>query len=362
MQTQYTRTTTTLPNATVLPQESTVQITEITDSPSVTSDSSITQNIINTPMNSPNDVNSQTVPSPQVSPTFSSTGVQTVSNESQANVQVTKLAKSKSPRAPKSRTKGIKPQIVKNPAQPHSGHARFQPMQNNTPVIQLQQAQRTNAPTVILQQVASPGIMSYVETLQQQSGQNLQYVTALGGQHEPAFKPQFITTNHLVPGAYIQAPSDNLLALQNGGISILPSVQIAQTQPTVLGTIDHTTATQCDSMRSYIVRTAVAKFNANVGNVHRFDRQYVPLKPTDVLWFGDYCEQHSDVFQSVRGWCSTTGVSKQLPDNNSSFSSFEADGTNCRCSGCSRCPHSSGGTSCTECPWRIWGAQRIERC
>lgn len=252
VQTQYTRTTTTLPNATVLPQESTVQITEITDSPSVTSDSSITQNIINTPMNSPNDVNSQTVPSPQVSPTFSSTGVQTVSNESQANVQVTKLAKSKSPRAPKSRTKGIKPQIVKNPAQPHSGHARFQPMQNNTPVIQLQQAQRTNAPTVILQQVASPGIMSYVETLQQQSGQNLQYVTALGGQHEPAFKPQFITTNHLVPGAYIQAPSDNLLALQNGGISILPSVQIAQTQPTVLGTIiqQQPSAIQCGVISS----------------------------------------------------------------------------------------------------------------
>ncbi|XP_076237666.1 histone lysine N-methyltransferase trithorax [Calliopsis andreniformis] len=253
VQTQYTRTTTTLPNATVLPQESTVQITEITDPPSVASDSSITQNIINTPMNSPDGVNSQTVPSPQVSPAFSSTGVQTVTNESQANVQVTKLAKSKSPRAPKSRTKGIKAQIVKNTVQPHNGHARFQPMQNNTPVIQLQQAQRTNGPTVILQQVASPGIMSaYVETLQQQSGQNLQYVTTLGNQHEAAFKPQFITTNHLVPGAYIQAPSDNLLALQNGGISILPGVQIAQTQPTVLGTIiqQQPSAIQCGVISS----------------------------------------------------------------------------------------------------------------
>ncbi|XP_078033510.1 histone lysine N-methyltransferase trithorax [Augochlora pura] len=253
VQTQYTRTTTTLPNATVLPQESTVQITEITDPPSVTSDSSITQNIINTPVNSPDGASSQTVPSPQVSPTFSSTGVQTASNESQANVQATKLVKSKSPRAPKSRAKGVKTQIVKNNVQPHNGHPRFQPMQNNAPVIQLQQAQRASGPTVILQQVASPGIMSaYVETLQQQSGQNFQYVTTIGGQHEAAFKPQFITTNHLVPGAYIQAPSDNLLALQNGGISILPGVQIAQTQPTVLGTIiqQQPSAIQCGVISS----------------------------------------------------------------------------------------------------------------
>lgn len=252
VQTQYTRTTTTLPNASVLPQESTVQITEITDPPSVASDSSISQNIINTPMNSPDGASSQTVPSPQVSPTFSSTGVQTATNESQANIQITKLAKSKSPRAPKSRTKGIKTQIVKNTIQPHNGHARFQPMQNNTPVIQLQQTQRPSGPTVILQQ-ASPGIMSaYVETLQQQSGQNLQYVTTIGGQHETAFKPQFITTNHLVPGAYIQASSDNLLALQNGGISILPGVQIAQTQPTVLGTIiqQQPSAIQCGVISS----------------------------------------------------------------------------------------------------------------
>ncbi|KZC07923.1 Histone-lysine N-methyltransferase trithorax [Dufourea novaeangliae] len=252
VQTQYTRTTTTLPNPTVLPQESTVQITEITDSPSVTSDSSITPNIVNTPMNSPDGASSQTVPSPQVSPTFSSTGVQTANNESQANVQMTKLAKSKSPRAPKSRTKAVKTQITKNTAQPHHGHHRFQAVQNNAPVIQLQQAQRPSGPTVILQQVASPGIMSYVETLQQQSGQNLQYVTTIGGQHETAFKPQFITTNHLVPGAYIQAPSDNLLALQNGGISILPSVQIAQPQPTVLGTIiqQQPSAIQCGVISS----------------------------------------------------------------------------------------------------------------
>ncbi|KAG7206277.1 hypothetical protein KM043_003659 [Ampulex compressa] len=256
VQTQYTRTTTTLPNATVLPQESTVQITEITDSPpSVANDTSITHNIVNTPMSSPDSGSSQTVPSPQVSPSFSSTGVQTAASESsQASVQISRMAKSKSPRAPKSRAKGMKQQILKNSVQPHNGHGRFQPMQSGTPVIQLQQAQqRPSGPTVILQQVASPGIMSaYVETLQQQSGQNLQYITTIGGQHETTFKPQFITTNHLVPGAYIQTPSENLVTLQNGGISILPSVQIAQPQPTVLGTIiqQQPSAIQCGVISS----------------------------------------------------------------------------------------------------------------
>lgn len=111
-------------------------------------------------------------------------------------------------------------------------------MQNSTPVIQLQQAQRPAAPTVIIQPVAPQNLMStYVETLQQQSGhQNVQYITAINNQPE-SFKPQFIAANQLVPGAYIQASSDNLLALQNGGISVLPNVQIAQPQPTVLGTI-----------------------------------------------------------------------------------------------------------------------------
>lgn len=245
VQTQYTRRTTTLPNPAVLPQESTVQITEITDPPSVSSDSNVAthNNMVNTPMSSPDSTSSsQTVPSPEMSPSFLSTGVQTA-HESSPQTNTSQIArtssKSKNPRAPKPRTKSVKSHIIKNVVQPHNAaHARFQPMQSSTPVIQL--TQQTQRPTVILQQVASPGIVSaYVETLQQQSGQNLQYITAIGGQHEPGFKPQFIATNNLMPGTYIQAPPDNLLALQNGGgISILPSVQIAQTQPTtVLGTI-----------------------------------------------------------------------------------------------------------------------------
>lgn len=269
VQTQYTRRTTTLPNPAVLPQESTVQITEITDPPSVSSDSNVAMahsNMVNTPMSSPDSTSSQTVPTPEMSPTFSSTGVQTAAHESSSltsslsspsslssssfatssshTVNASQInnrtsAKSKTPRVPKPRAKSVKSHIVKNVVQPHSAaHARYQTVQSGAPVIQL--AQQTQRPTVILQQVASPGIVSaYVETLQQQSGQNLQYITTIGGQHESSFKPQFIATNHLVPGTYIQTPSDNLLALQNGGgISILPSVQIAQTQPTtVLGTI-----------------------------------------------------------------------------------------------------------------------------
>ncbi|XP_012280456.1 histone-lysine N-methyltransferase trithorax isoform X2 [Orussus abietinus] len=241
VQTQYTRTTTTLPNTTVLPQESSVQITEITDAPSLCSDSGLQRSnpAASVPLTIPEGINAPSTPSPQVSPTFSSTGVQTATNESPQSMQSPKAAKPRSPRAPRPRAKGIKPHLLKSPAQAHPGHVRFQPMQSATPVIQLQQAQRPAGPTVILQQVASPNILSaYVETLQQQSGQqNLQYIAAIGGQHEAGFKPQFIAANQIVPGAYIQASSDNLLALQNGGISVLPGVQIAQPQPTVLGTI-----------------------------------------------------------------------------------------------------------------------------
>lgn len=263
VQTQYTRRTTTLPNPAVLPpQENTVQITEITDPPSVSSESNVTAHgMVNTPMNSPDSTSSQTVPSPEMSPNFSSMGVQTTHESAQTNAQIARISKSKNSRAAKPKTKSVKSQqhILKNVVQaPHNvvHNARFQPtaITSNPPVIQLHQtAQRP--PTVILQQVASPGIVSaYVETLQQQSGQNLQYITAIGGgQHETGFKPQLIAANPLVPGTYIQAPStDNLLTLQNGGISILPSVQIAQTQPTVLGTIiqQQPSAIQCGVISS----------------------------------------------------------------------------------------------------------------
>jgi len=264
VQTQYTRRTTTLPNPTVLPpQESTVQITEITDPSSVSSDSNVTAHgIVNTPMNSPDSTSSQIVSSPEMSPNFSSMGVQTAHESVQTNAQVARSSsKSKNLRVAKPKTKSVKSQqhVLKNvmhTPQNTAHNIRFQPttMSNGPPVIQLHQTTQ-RPPTVILQQVASPGIVSaYVEALQQQSGQNLQYITTIGdGQHETGFKPQLIAANPLVPGTYIQAPStDNLLTLQNGGISILPSVQIAQTQPTVLGTIiqQQPNAIQCGVISS----------------------------------------------------------------------------------------------------------------
>ena len=213
VQTQYTRTTTTLPNSTVLPQESGVQITEITSPRSVSdfSDSNATTTPLNSPGSSPN------LPSSQGSATYLSTGVQTATSEEVLPPHVVKALKPRSPRAPKPRSKNIKAQVIRSPGQQNIGNIRCQGMQSNPQLIQLQQSQR-QPPTVILQQVAPQGIMSaYVETMQQQSGQNLQYIAAIGGQHEPQFKPQFIATNQLVPGAYIQTGSDNLLTLQNGG-------------------------------------------------------------------------------------------------------------------------------------------------
>lgn len=257
VQTQYTRTTTTMPNpAAVLTPESTVEITEIADSPSPSPiEQSITRDTSGLAVSSSNFSVPDIVQSNRESPSYSSAIVQMPSNEtaSQPNFQSARVTKPKSPRAPRPRAKVIKPNVVRNsmPSQ-HTNQIRYQPMQTSAPVLQLQQ-QRPSGPTVILQQVPTPGIMSaYVETLQQQSGQNLQYITTLGGQQETAYKPQFITTNQLVPGAYIQAASDNLLALQNGGISVLPSVQIAQQQPTVLGTIiqQQPNAIQCGVISS----------------------------------------------------------------------------------------------------------------
>lgn len=188
VQTQYTRTTTTLPNSSVVPSENGVHITEIPSSDS----------------NDLNPMNPSTETITNFSPPI----------PTQPSVKAPKV---KSPRAPKPRTKSVRAPVVRNSGQ---SSIRCQAMQNNPQMIQLQQSQRqaATAPTVILQQVAPQSLMSaYVETLQQQSGQNLQYIAAIGGQHEAAFKPQFIATNQLVPGSYIQTTPDNLLALQNGG-------------------------------------------------------------------------------------------------------------------------------------------------
>ncbi|XP_011298309.1 histone-lysine N-methyltransferase trithorax [Fopius arisanus] len=227
VQTQYTRTTTTLPNSAVLPQDNMVQITEVTD---------LTTPDERTLPHLPPGIADTIANSQSLSPRDSSMSTCGIADGAQINLQSPKTTKPKSPRTPKPRTKLIKPQIMRNSIPQQVAPVRYQTVPSATPVLQLQQTQRPTPPTVILQQVPGSGLMSYVETLQQQSGQNVQYITAIGGQ-EASYKPQFITTNQLVPGTYIQAGSDNLLALQNGGISVLPGVQLAQPQPTVLGTI-----------------------------------------------------------------------------------------------------------------------------
>ena len=233
VQTQYTRTTTTLPNP-VLPQEGAVEITEIADVPC---DTSITQNLINL--------------LPEA--VHNSSNFVANTNDTVPAAQSVRIAKPKSPRAPR-RAKVIKP-MIRNTLQPqqNTNEIRYASMQSNPPMFQLQQQQMPTGPTMILQQVSSPGLMSaYVETLQQQSGQNVQYITTLGGQQESGYKPQYITTNQLVPGAYIQTASDNHLSLQNGGISVMPTVQMGQPQQTVLGTIiqQQPNAIQCGVISS----------------------------------------------------------------------------------------------------------------
>ncbi|CAD6224696.1 GSCOCG00005507001-RA-CDS [Cotesia congregata] len=254
VQTQYTRTTTTLPNssAAVLPQESSIKIIEITDSPAHEQTS---QSLV---LSNDNQNQHQAVVSPYIPPVIQpdSSVIRDIdetliNHQQQATVICNNKVLKPKPRVVKAKTKVIKPQYIKNnlTQQP----IRFQTIhQNSSPMVHLQQAPRANAPTVILQQVPSSGIMSaYVDTLQQQSDQNLQYITTIGGQ-ETAYKPQFISTNQLVPGAYIHTASDNLLALSNGGISVLPSVQIAQPQPAVLGTIiqQQPNAIQCGVISS----------------------------------------------------------------------------------------------------------------
>ncbi|XP_044598470.1 histone-lysine N-methyltransferase trithorax-like, partial [Cotesia glomerata] len=257
VQTQYTRTTTTLPNssAAVLPQESSIKIIEITDSPAHEQTS---QSLV---LSNDNQNQHQSVVSPYVpsviqpdSSVMRDIDETLINHQQQATVICNNKVLKPKPRVVKAKTKVIKPQYIKNNlTQQHLEPIRFQTIhQNSSPMVHLQQAPRANAPTVILQQVPSSGIMSaYVDTLQQQSDQNLQYITTIGGQ-ETAYKPQFISTNQLVPGAYIHTASDNLLALSNGGISVLPSVQIAQPQPAVLGTIiqQQPNAIQCGVISS----------------------------------------------------------------------------------------------------------------
>nr|CAD7257816.1 unnamed protein product [Timema shepardi] len=108
------------------------------------------------------------------------------------------------------------------------------------PIIhcQPQSNPQQQSPTVIMQQMASPNMMAaYIDAFQQQTGQSLQYIATVDAHNNGYNKAQFITAapNTLLSGTY-QLP-EGFVGLQNGGISVIPSMQLAATPSTVLGTI-----------------------------------------------------------------------------------------------------------------------------
>nr|CAD7434264.1 unnamed protein product [Timema monikensis] len=119
------------------------------------------------------------------------------------------------------------------------------------PIIhcQPQSNPQQQSPTVIMQQMASPNMMAaYIDAFQQQTGQSLQYIATVDAHNNGYNKAQFITAapNTLLSGTY-QLP-EGFVGLQNGGISVIPSMQLAATPSTVLGTIIQPQPTlQCGS-------------------------------------------------------------------------------------------------------------------
>nr|CAD7591676.1 unnamed protein product [Timema genevievae] len=108
------------------------------------------------------------------------------------------------------------------------------------PIIhcQPQSNPQQQSPTVIMQQMASPNMMAaYIDAFQQQTGQSLQYIATVDAHNNGYNKAQFITAapNTLLSGTY-QLP-EGFVGLQNGGISVIPSMQLAATPSTVLGTL-----------------------------------------------------------------------------------------------------------------------------
>lgn len=106
-------------------------------------------------------------------------------------------------------------------------------------------SQQPATPTVIMQQVPSPNMVpAFVEALQQQTGQSLQYIATIDAHNNGYSKAPYLTAapNSLVPGTFqLQASPESYVGLQNGGISVLPSVQLAPPQPAVIGTLIHQT-------------------------------------------------------------------------------------------------------------------------
>lgn len=150
------------------------------------------------------------------------------------------------------------PAAVMN-VQPHS-------QQSQHPVsCQTHSSQHPAPPTVIMQQVPSSNMVpAFVEAFQQQTGQSLQYIATIDAHNNGYSKTPYLTAtpNSLVPGTFqLQASPDSYVGLQNGGISVLPSVQLAPPQPAVIGTLIHQTppaTIQCVAAEQVVLGSAPA--------------------------------------------------------------------------------------------------------
>jgi len=142
------------------------------------------------------------------------------------------------------RTYSHKPVQKDNPTAGMNVLPHLQQSQHPLP-CQTHPSQQPTAPTVIMQQVSSPNMVpAFVEAFQQQTGQSLQYIATIDAHNNGYSKTPYLTAtpNSLVPGTFqLQASPESYVGLQNGGISVLPSVQLAPTQPAVIGTLIHQT-------------------------------------------------------------------------------------------------------------------------
>lgn len=135
----------------------------------------------------------------------------------------------------------------------------------NSVLCQTHLSQQPATPSVIMQHVPSANMVpAFVEAFQQQTGQSLQYIATIDAHSNGYNKTPYLTAapNTLVPGTFqLQASPDSYVGLQNGGISVLPSVQLAPPQPAVIGTLIHQTppaTIQCVAAEQVVLGSAPA--------------------------------------------------------------------------------------------------------
>ncbi|PSN30585.1 hypothetical protein C0J52_24901, partial [Blattella germanica] len=158
--------------------------------------------------------------------------------------------------------------------------------ENTTPVMNVSpQTQQSShsvpchqpaTPAVIMQQVPSPNMVpAFVEAFQQQTGQSLQYIATIDAHNNSFSKAHYLATapNSLVPGAFQLQTPDSYVGLPNGGISMLPGVQLAPPQPAVIGTLIHQTppaTIQCVAAEQVVLGSspAIEMFTDQTGGMY----------------------------------------------------------------------------------------------